>query len=149
MSLPVYIGIFLTSSSRAQLLRDFPPVYENVFGEHVTLIFKPKEDDLRDYALGSIVRLKVVGYAQDQNGSAVLVDLPSEIKTSPGQRPHITISTGPGIKPFYSNKLIANSSNIERVSPKTYQGIMDEFPRKRKASAELVAERWLHSKIKI
>lgn len=149
MSLPVYIGVFLTPSSRAQLLRDFPPVYDNVFADHVTLIFKPKEDDLADYDLGSIVRLKVVGYAQDQKGTAVLVDLPSEIRTSPGQKPHITISTAQGIKPFYSNKLIANSSNVERVSPKTYQGIVDQFPRTRKASAELVAQRWLHSKIKI
>lgn len=149
MSLPVYIGIFLTPSSRQQLLRDFPPVYANVFADHVTLIFKPKESDLAKFDFGSIVRLKVVGYAQDQNGSAVLVDLPSEIEKKPGQKPHITISTAPGIKPFYSNKLIAKPSNIERVSPKTYQGIIDEFPRKRKASAEIVAERWLHSKIKV
>ena len=149
MKLPVYIGVFLTPSSRQQLLRDFPPVYENVFADHVTLIFKPKEDDLRQYDLGSIVRLKVVGYAQDQKGTAVLIDLPPEIKTSPGQKPHITISTAQGIKPFYSNKLIANASNIERVSPKTDKGILDEFPRKRKASSEVVAERWLHSKIKV
>jgi len=144
MSLPVYIGVFLTPSARQQLLRDFPPVYENVFADHVTLIFKPSETDLRQFDLGSIVRLKVVGYAQDQNGTAVTVDLPQEIEKHSQRDPHITISTGPGIKPFYSNKLISKSSNIERVSPKSYQGVIDTFPRgTRQASAKNVAERWL------
>lgn len=149
MKLPLYIGIFLSKAERAKLLRDFPPVYDNVFADHVTLIFKPKESDLSNYPLGTIVRLKVVGYAQDQNGSAVTVDLPSGIKTSPGQKPHITISTANGVKPVYSNKLISTASNVERISPKTYEGIMDGFParRNRLASPERVADMWLRSKV--
>ena len=148
MKLPLYIGIFLSKAERAKLLRDFPPVYENVFADHVTLIFKPKESDLSNYPLGTIVRLKVVGYAQDQNGSAVVVDLPSEIKKLSQRSPHITISTAPGTKPVYSNKLISKPSNVERVSPKTYEGILDGFPRQNKlASAERVADEWLRSKV--
>lgn len=146
MKPPVYIGIFLTPSSRAQLLRDFPAVHENVFADHVTLVFRPKESDLANFDFGSIVRLKVVGYAQDQDGSAVLVDLPPEIEKLSQRNPHITISTAPGIKPFYSNKLISKPGNVERVSPKTYEGVIDGFPRNRRMASR-VADQWLRSKL--
>lgn len=143
MKLPVYIGIFLSTSERAKLLRDFPPVHENVFAEHVTLVFRPKESDPALEVIGKIVRLKVVGYAQDQDGSAVLIDLPPEIRKIGKREPHITISTAPGIKPAYSNKLISKPANIERVSGKTYEGIIDGFPRNRMASHQRVADAWL------
>ena len=145
MKLPVYLGVFLTPASRSRLLRDFPAVHENVYADHVTLVFKPKESDLEKFNIGSIVSLKVVGYAEDQDGSAVTVDLPPEIKRHAQRNPHITISTAPGIKPFYSNKLIAKPANVTRVSSKTYEGVLDGFPRNKLASPQRVASRWLRT----
>jgi hypothetical protein len=147
MKRPVYIGIFLSPAERAKLLRDFPPMYENVFADHVTLVFGPKASDLGNYPFGSIVRLKAVGYAQDQKGTALLVDLPPEIKKLTKKTPHITISTASGVPPVYSNQLISKPANITRVSPKIYEGTLDGFPRNRLASAEVVADNWLRSKV--
>jgi hypothetical protein len=76
----------------------------------------------------------------------VLVDLPPEIERHAQRNPHITISTAPGIKPFYSNKLIANSANVKRVSPKTYEGVLDGFPRNRRMASR-IAEKWLQAKV--
>ena len=128
-SLPVYVGVFLDDSSRSRLLRDFPPKHPNVYADHVTLVFRPKESEVAQFDMGEKVEIEVVGYAEDERGSAVTIRLPPGLKRLSQRDPHVTISTANGVKPFYSNKLIAKPDAVQRVRAKSYSGVIDGFPR--------------------
>ena len=54
-------------------------------------------------AIGSKVKMRVVGYVEDDMGQAVIVDNPY----SKNKHPHVTLTTSGDIKPNYSNELIA------------------------------------------
>ena len=127
--LPVYVGVFLDDSSRTRLLRDFPPKHPNVYADHVTLVFRPKEGELEEFDMGEEVEIEVVGYAEDESGSAVTVKLPPKLKRLSQRNPHVTISTANGVKPFYSNKLIAKTDAVQKVRARSYTGVVDGFPR--------------------
>lgn len=59
--------------------------------------------------VGSSIELKIKGYALDDKALAILLDVPSKLSAYvTNQHPHITIATAPGIKPKYSNELLAN-----------------------------------------
>ena len=122
-----YVGLFLTPQSRRQLLREFPPKHRQVQADHVTILWGGRPDDLAKFDLGSIVRFRVVGYAEDRKAQAAVVILPPEIGRYSNRKPHVTISTAPGVRPVYSNDLVARG--FERVPSRTYSGILDTWPR--------------------
>lgn len=111
----IYIGAFLTEQSKKQLLtfmESKATLLTNIFADHVTLVFKPYPEDQLKYTFGEKVKLKVIGYCFDEKSQAVVVDTDQLCKNSV---PHITVSTNTGIKPFYSNQLLANG--WEKCSP--------------------------------
>jgi hypothetical protein len=104
----IYIGAFLTEQSKKQLLtfiESKSPLLPNIFADHVTLVFKPYPEDKLKYTFGEKVKLKVIGYTLSDKAQVVVVDTDQLCKNS---IPHITVSTNTGIKPFYSNQLLAD-----------------------------------------
>lgn len=99
-----FISAQLTPMAQAKLLGTFPALHADVRADHMTVWYDPSEEvqeQLRS-KMGKTVKLKVVGYAEDEKGQAVLIDtrLPSS-----NRQPHITISLSPGTKASYSNTL--------------------------------------------
>lgn len=72
----------------------------------MTVWYDPPEGVLGKLApmFGKKVKLKVVGYAEDDKGQAVVIQTRLPIK---GQHPHITVSVASGTKAAYSNTLLA------------------------------------------
>lgn len=129
--LPPYLGVFLSPGDREKLLRDFAPKHENVQADHVTLMFRPTEEDMEnlreDFRLGQQVPLKITGYAEDDKGQALVVELPSELQSHTQRSPHITLSIAPGVEPVYSNELVKGP--IKEITPRTVRGVIDGGPR--------------------
>lgn len=130
-----YVGIFLDAASKSRLGDEYTLAHDKPKAEHVTLGFKltPEFEAL----VGMPVRLKVVGYAEDDLGQAVVVDLPSDVPFKKKGVPHVTISHDGSVGPKYSNDLIAGG--YERVSGPTLTGVIDTFPRSLKRTAGAAA----------
>lgn len=128
---PPYVGVFLDPETRKQLLRDFKPKHENVEADHVTIAFRPSEEDVKAIRkalqFGSRVPLKITGYAEDDKGQALTVELPPELAGHARRSPHITLSIAPGVEPVYSNELI--QENLVEIPPRTIEGTLDGGPR--------------------
>jgi hypothetical protein len=84
------------------------PLLGDLKAHHMTLKFDPSQEDLKDFPLGEPGVVKVVGYAADEKGQAVLVrsNTPSR-----NQHPHVTIAVAPGVSAAYSNDLLARGYN--------------------------------------
>lgn len=106
----IYSAAFLDYDSHKELLRRYPPVHGRVFGHHMTLAFRPSEEELARTPVGEPVTLLVVGYAVDDVGQAVVVQSSLQSRNS---IPHITISCAS--TPVYSNKLLAHG--YEAIGP--------------------------------
>jgi hypothetical protein len=87
----------------------------------MTMKFRPSTEELEKTPIGQKAKLKVIGWASDEKGQAVLVA--PEGVASANAHPHVTISTAPGTNPVYSNDLLAKGSN--RVSGPTLTGVVD------------------------
>lgn len=121
-----FLGIFLTSESKGKLLERFPVIHDNIYAEHVTVIFKPTAETLmamkNSRLLGKTFDIIVTGYSENEMGQAVKVEVPDAIFAE-GRIPHITISTSKGIKPVYSTELLT-TEEIAPVKGLTLKGIM-------------------------
>lgn len=130
---PAYIGLFLTPSSREALLSYFPAIHPNVHADHLTLVFMPDEQDMKDFlpVLGSIFTIHVIGRHADEKGQAVEVARGS-IPQCKNEFPHITISCANGVKPVYSNELLKTApwrkEHIVTTKLRVH-AVLDVFPR--------------------
>jgi len=123
---PTYTGVFLDESSHKALLdwwgkHTNTELHPKIWAHHMTIKFKPSEEELESTPVGKKVHLKVIGWAADEKGQAVLV-APQGVQSA-NKNPHITISTAPGTAPVYSNDLLEKGSN--RVSGPTLTGVVD------------------------
>jgi hypothetical protein len=97
-----YTGYLLTLASRAELLAAFPPIYERVIAEHVTVAF---DVDALTPAPPAPQAVEVVGYIDSGDGiQAVLVAVDGETFRPDGKLYHITLSLGDGRYAAESNK---------------------------------------------
>lgn len=126
-SKPAYIGIFLDPASRRRLLREVPPLHRDVRADHVTVVFRPTDEDLGLFNFGEKIRLQAVGVAEDSKAQAVLVRVPRHLGALAQRRPHITVSVAPGTEPAYSNRLI--DREVDQIPPFTLMGELDAYPR--------------------
>ena len=106
---PTYTAIFLDEGSKRRLLMWWRtsvrlPLLPTLYGDHVTLRYKPAKSDLERTPLGEHALVQVIGWASDEKGQAVLVR-PSV--TSANRYPHVTVACAKGIEPVYSNRLLA------------------------------------------
>lgn len=121
-----FLGIFLTSESKGKILGRFPAIHDNIYAEHVTVLFKPTVENLitmkNSGLLGKTFDIIVTGYSENEMGQAVKVEVPDAIFAE-GRIPHITISTSNGIKPVYSTELLT-TEDITPVQDLVLEGIM-------------------------
>jgi hypothetical protein len=115
-----FVSAVLTQASQDALLEAFPPAHPNVYGHHMTMAYKPSNAALDRYEpmLGERLQLRVIGYAEDESGQAVVVDGLSE-----NAKPHITISVADGVGPAYSNSLL--DGGYEPISGPELEAIVD------------------------
>jgi hypothetical protein len=131
MSAPVYIGLFLTEESRGKLLGMYKPLHKNVHADHVTLVFKPHEEVVKlvQSKIGTKMLLCVRGLSWDEKCQTAVVSLDS-VPFCANKTPHITISCADGVKPSYSNELLAKAP-LAPFSGTTLllEGVLDFYPR--------------------
>lgn len=118
-----YVAVFLDASSKAALAHAFPFAHDKIENEHVTLCLKPFPG--MEKLLAKPVQMKVIGYAEDDKGQAVVVDLPEGLMQDE-RIPHVTLSHQRDVGPAYSNKLLAKG--FDRVRGPTIKGRVDLRP---------------------
>lgn len=118
-----YVAVFLDAASKSKLAYEFPFIHDKLQNEHVTLCLKDF-DGLEDL-LSKPVRMKVIGYAEDDKGQAVVVDVPKGFMQD-DRIPHVTLSHHPSVQAAYSNDLL--KKGWERVRGPTLKGMVDMRP---------------------
>jgi len=114
----LYTGAFLTGSGR-EMLRSWwlrhvkVPLHANQYMHHMTIKFKPSEEEVLALSLDSVVKLKIIGYAADEKGQAVLVTGPD----STNDNPHITVSTANMVTPVDAGDEMLGEPKTKKVSP--------------------------------
>jgi hypothetical protein len=105
-----YAGVVLDSESNSELLKWWAkrqgPLLSSKFAHHFTVAVKPSYGDLAKLPIGETFSLRVIGVAYDEKGQAVVV-APDGIAGSDDRIPHITVSMEAGLRPDYSNTLLA------------------------------------------
>ena len=97
------IGWKLDRSQRKELLQQFPPRYERIDADHVTL----KTRASADAALPDERHGEIVGRADDGNGvEAMVVRIDGTTGRPDGSTYHITWSLGPGREAQESNDVL-------------------------------------------
>lgn len=127
---PVYAAVFLTEDSKRRLLEKVPPKHPNVYAEHMTLGFGRHLKE--KYPLGEVIEILATTIHEDERGQCVGV-WPGDAAPLfwESQQPHITVSCAEGVKPFYSNELIANykPNETSRLTNIILHGVVDYHPR--------------------
>jgi hypothetical protein len=126
----VYLGWFLSEQSRQDLQAAFPLKYPGKQVDHVTFAFGPKPEVVEAFAaaVGQTAEGVVTGYFEDEKGQAVTIDVQSPIPAT-NKILHVTLATAEGVKPVYSNQLVANPAARQEVKPLKLTGVYDYFPR--------------------
>jgi len=136
----IYVGIFLDEEEQEKaktLMRsgvlENPPsrgisLLENVKCDHLTLVFKPTEEELAALPIGEEASIVVRGRAATLEIQALRceVDLPCK-----NENPHITVSHAEGVSPAKSNELLQRGYEClpdtvltGRVGAFTYKGTL-------------------------
>lgn len=96
-------GWKLPQLERELLLRRFPPTYENVIGDHVTL----RTGATPETPLPRKPEARIVGRADDEKSlECLVVELDGTTDRPDGSTYHITWSLGPGRKARESNEVL-------------------------------------------
>jgi hypothetical protein len=98
------IGWRLPPHERSQLLERFPPKYDNVIADHVTLRVGATELPPKPAA-------QIIGRADDGDSlECLVVELDGTTDRPDGSTYHITWSLGPGRKAIESNDVLSDQS---------------------------------------
>jgi hypothetical protein len=131
MAEPLYVGVFLTPESRAKLLSFVPPIFKDVYADHMTIMFHPYDLLLENLTLGKTVKLRVIAHARNEKVQAVAVIG----VLSANHDAHITISVNKekGGRPNDSNDMLRTAFMDEQVQLANVnidlEGVVDVFPR--------------------
>lgn len=117
-----FLQAVLTPKAQAKLLRDFPAAHPKVHAHHMTVMVKPPIKTVNKL-LGREVKLRVVGYAEDDKAQAVVVK--SMLQTD-RTVPHITLSTAAGTSAKYSNEML--QGGYEKIHGPTLEAVIDTDP---------------------
>lgn len=117
-----FLQAVLTPQSQKDLLRAFPALHGNKHAHHMTILVKPSGDKVKKL-VGREVKLRVVGYAEDDKGQAVVVK--TALQTDP-PIPHVTISTASGVGAKYSNELL--EGGYQPVKGPVLNAVIDTNP---------------------
>ena len=98
-------GWKLTGDERASLLERFPPKYENIVADHVTL----RTGTTAETPLPPEVEAAIVGQADDGDSlECLVVSIDRTTDRPDGSTYHITWSLGPGRRARESNDVLRN-----------------------------------------
>jgi hypothetical protein len=100
------------------------PILAKVHAHHMTIKFKPTAEEIEATPVGKKVHMRVIGWAADEKGQAVLVEPHGVASANP--HPHVTVAVAEGSNPKYSNDLLAKGAN--RVSGPTLSGTVQARP---------------------
>jgi hypothetical protein len=114
----IYSGIFLTPSSKTQLLKLYPTTHKTVYADHITLAYMPLENDLRGLQIGETVMFTINGYYTNDKVQAVRCEYNKK-------EYHVTISTAPAVPPKES-KNISEWIDIDHVNMYGIIGVMTQ-----------------------
>jgi hypothetical protein len=109
-------GWKLSSDERASLLERFPPKYENVVADHVTL----RVGATPETPLPREVEAEIVGTADDgESLECLVVSIDGTTDRPDGSTYHITWSLGPGRRARESNDVLRDRGwkSIEKAIP--------------------------------
>lgn len=114
-------AIILDEQSQRDLKRVYTGKHPNYSSHHITLDYG-KNEYHEDF--GKKVSATVIGYKNDNKAEAVEVSLGG--LRCDNSKPHVTISYENGIKPVYSNELLADG--CDKVDkPLTLHGTVGSF----------------------
>lgn len=119
----VYAGIFIDDTTKASLIRWWGqqegtnPLHGKELVHHLTIAFKPSQEEIENMPLGKPVKMKIIGYGQDEKAQAVFIQLESGIRSN-NRNPHITMAISPSGAAKNSNDL-----DIIEVAGPTIEGI--------------------------
>jgi hypothetical protein len=120
----IYSAVFLIPESKEVLStwweKNIEALLPKHFMHHMTIKFKPSEEEVLSLPIGQKVMLDVVGYGNDEKAQAVKVSGMDSDNTVP----HITVATN-GTSPVYSNELM--SGNVQLISGPQLEGIVGIF----------------------
>lgn len=127
----VYVGLFIGPEERAKLLGLFPPIHSAVFGEHVTVFYRPTKSYVRNVEIGEEVTICTTELVQDARGQTLRVEFADQLSLKLRNKiAHITISTKSDVGAYYSNELLQDSranrialSGDQRVTIKAQLGV--------------------------
>lgn len=104
----MYTAYVLTQSARDEILKRFPPKFDDVIAHHIT--YKFKTDKNVPHTIPDQAVIKVVAYACDKSLETLVVSVDGEIQRPDGKFFHITLSLdrSKGRKPVDSNDVIEN-----------------------------------------
>lgn len=131
VSSAVYVGLFIGPEERTKLLDLFPPIHANVFGEHVTIFYRPTAPYVRNVEIGKQVTVRVTELVQDERGQTLRVEFVDQLALKLGNKiAHITISTKSDVGAYYSNELLEDPranrtalSGDQRITIKAQLGV--------------------------
>ena len=103
----------VSSSTRAQLLRMFPPRFSQVFCKSVTWAYRVT-DEFEFSPLAADI--KVYGHHQTDEHEALLVDLGGHRLRPDGKRLFLTLSTAHGVEPAKAGEIVER--NIRKLDYK-------------------------------
>jgi hypothetical protein len=106
-----YCAMFLDSDSRHKLLAWWMkhvevPLHLDVKIHHMTIKFEPQGMDCLFCDMDEQKTIKVIGWAADERGQAVLVDIGDNLICY-NDHPHVTMAVAEGTSAAYSNALLA------------------------------------------
>jgi len=98
----LYKGIFISPETREVLMDRYPIIHENVFYDHMTIEFSPKEFD-ESLGKGELTVLNVIGHLTTDKVDVLIVEPNDKRLNSKNKHGHITLSTAEGVRPYESN----------------------------------------------
>ena len=94
-------ALFLDKESRTLLKTFFPPTFEKVFGDHITL-----EQDVSDSREHFRASARVIGFMKDGQCEALMVELDNNAASLfKGSMAHVTLSCSKDTEPAHSKNL--------------------------------------------
>ena len=122
----VYAGIFLDPTTKANLMRwwDQQAETEELFDKklihHITLAFKPTQEEVEALPLGKPIKMRIVGYGQDDKAQAIFVEIDG--LRSKNKKPHVTMAIS-------STGAAKNSNDLDVIplSGVAFEGVVGYF----------------------
>jgi len=121
------LWIKIDSENRDLVLAECPPLYDEVYVDHVTLSFAANLADIQPDLLDQSVEFYAISERSNHQIQAVEVTLPESLKGLT-DHPHITVSAKRGVPPVKANELFENPSETKIFpEPIKLQGKIEFF----------------------